>query len=93
MCAALIGNINWNSLESVNYARGKGVSIHTIAGGDTCVTDSVCNADLIVMLTDKTTHEDRRKVVESGRRTGTPVLMRHSCALNSILRLLKSFSK
>lgn len=93
MCAALIGDMDWNSLKYVNEIKRKGVPMLTLSGEMDEVTESLSSVDMVVVLTDKTSHDDRLKIVEAVKRSRTPVLMRHSCALNSILGLLKAFSK
>ncbi|BCS87771.1 DUF2325 domain-containing protein [Pseudodesulfovibrio sediminis] len=88
MCAALIGNVDWEALFSVYEARESGVQLHILSGDVENFSDTILGADFIVLVTDKTTHKARQDVFNVVRDTDIPIYMRHSCGLNVFPELM-----
>lgn len=90
MCITLIGGMDRLKAEYSAAASEQGHDLRHICRNEANFHSKIGDPDMIVIFTNKISHEARRKAAEIGKARNIRVKMLHSCGLSSFRECLKS---
>jgi hypothetical protein len=90
MCAVLVGGMTRLKKDYVQAAEQWGVRLKVFTGQESKIADRIGNAGLVIIFTNRVSHEGRRQAVLFARSNNIPTRMIHSCSIASLRECLKS---
>lgn len=92
MCAALIGGMDRLHHDYIDTARRQGVDLKCFTGKEKKIGAKIGQADLIIVLTGKVSHEARREAAKAAKSRDIPLVMVHSSGVSTLRDCLKEAS-
>jgi hypothetical protein len=75
--------------DYVDAAGECGVRLKVFTGQESKIADRIGNAGLVIIFTNKVSHEGRRQAVVFARSNNIPLRMVHSCGIASLRKCLE----
>ena len=92
MCITLIGGMDRLKSDYMATGRAAGHEVKCIAKNERNFTGKIGNPDLILVFTNKISHEARDKAIRTAKSRGIPFEMLHSCGVSSLREFLRQNS-
>lgn len=89
MCIILIGGMDRLKADYMATGRAAGHEVKCIAKNERNFTAKIGNPDLILVFTNKISHEARDKAMRAAKSRGIPFEMIHSCGVSSLKEFLQ----
>lgn len=93
MCVTLIGGMDRLHPEYMAAAREGGHSLKCISRNECNFVDKLGNPDVLIVFTNKVSHEARRKAMRVARSRKIPIQLVHSCGVSSLRECLLGSSR
>lgn len=84
MCVTLVGGMDRLKAEYVAAAKEQGCKLKCIARNERNFVDKIGSPDMLIIFTNKISHEAKRKASDVGRARGIPVRLAHSCGVSTL---------
>lgn len=84
MCVTLIGGMDRLKAGYEAAAREHGCRLHCIPRNERNFSEKIGSPDLLIVFTNKISHEAKRKACDAGRARGIPVRLVHSCGVSTL---------
>lgn len=88
MCVTLVGGMDRLHKDYETIAQKNGHNLKCIARNEKNFAEKLGNPDLLIVFTNKISHEARRKAMHHARQNNIPIQMLHSCGMSSLLKCL-----
>lgn len=88
MCFTLIGGMDRLKPEYMAVARQNGHELKCISRNERNFVSKIGNPDILIVFTNKVSHEARRKAVNTAKSLGIPVRLAHSCGVSTLKECL-----
>lgn len=92
MCAALIGGMDRLQSEYKRSAKAAGWQLRCISRNERDFQEKIGSPDLVIIFTNKVSHEAMRKAVFHARRLHIRCEMIHSCGVCTLRECLRRLS-
>lgn len=89
MCVTLIGGMDRLKSDYVAAAREHGCRLKCITRNEPNFVEKIGKPDMLIIFTNKISHEARRKAADVGRSRGISVRLAHSCGVSTLRECLK----
>ena len=84
MCAALIGGMDRLKADYIKTAKRHGVKLKVFTGKERKISGKIGTADMVIMFTNKVSHEARREVMRYTRSNKIDLHQFHSCGVSTL---------
>lgn len=84
MCVTLVGGMDRLKAEYMAAAREHGCSLRCVPRNERHFEGKIGNPDMLIIFTNKISHEAKRKASDLGRARGIPVCLAHSCGVSTL---------
>jgi hypothetical protein len=88
MCVALIGGMDRLERHYINEAEKSGIDLRVFTKSEVNIGSKIRNADAVVILTNKVSHQVKREVMSVAKSRKIPVFMYHSCGICTLRNCL-----
>lgn len=92
MCITLIGGMDRLKADYMAAAQADGHELKCISRNERNFTDKIGSPDIVLIFTNKVSHEAKRKALQTAKSRGIPLEMIHSCGLSSLKEFLRKRS-
>lgn len=89
MCVTLIGGMDRLKAEYTSAAKEQGCDLKCIARNERNFASKIGAPDLLIVFTNKISHEARRKASEVAKNRSIPLRLAHSCGVSTLRECLK----
>lgn len=84
MCAALIGGMDRLKRDYINAAKKEGIKLKVFTGKESRIAPKIGDADMVIIFTNKVSHDARREAMGHAKSNSIPVHMLHSCGVSTL---------
>lgn len=88
MCATLIGGMDRLKQDYLRAAKQAGVDLKIFTGQENSIVAQLGNSELIIIFTNKVSHQARNEAMNVAKTRNIPVFMLHSCGVSSLRKCL-----
>lgn len=88
MCVTLIGGMDRLRSSYMAAAREHGHTLKCISRNEANFQDKTGNPDMLIIFTNKISHEARRKAMNLAKSKNIPIVLAHSCGLSTLRECL-----
>jgi hypothetical protein len=88
MCATLIGGMDRLKRDYIETAKTSGFKLKVFTGKESKIADRLGRPDLVIVFTNKVSHEARDQVVRFAKTKNIPLRMVHSCGTKDLTTCL-----
>lgn len=92
MCITLIGGMDRLKADYMATAQANGHELKCISRNERNFTNKIGNPDVLLIFTNKISHEAKRKAFQTAKSRGIPLEMLHSCGVSSLKEFLRKRS-
>lgn len=89
MCLTLIGGMDRLRAEYMAAAAADGHQLKCISRNERDFTAKIGNPDMLIVFTNKVSHEAKNKAMRLARSRNIPVSLLHSCGVSSLRECLR----
>ncbi|TVQ97629.1 MAG: DUF2325 domain-containing protein [Desulfovibrionales bacterium] len=89
MCATLIGGMDRLKPNYLLTARQAGVDLKIFTGKENTIASSLRDSEMIIIFTNKVSHQARNEAMQVAKARNIPVHMLHSCGVSSLKKCLQ----
>ncbi|GAB6057542.1 DUF2325 domain-containing protein [Desulfonatronum parangueonense] len=89
MCATLIGGMDRLKSNYLRTAKQAGVNLKIFTGKENSISAQLRESEMIIIFTNKVSHQARNEAVNIARNRKIPVHMLHSCGVSSLKKCLE----
>lgn len=93
MCVTLIGGMDRLKPNYMACARESGHQLKCISRNEANFADKTGNPDMLIVFTNKVSHEARRKASCLARAKNIPIVFAHSCGISTLRECLANAGK
>jgi hypothetical protein len=90
MCASLIGGMDRLKRDYIDAAKEGGVTLKCFTGKERGIAAQIGESDLVIVFTNKVSHEARREAAKAAKSRNIPLRMLHSCGVSSLRDCLRA---
>lgn len=84
MSAALIGGMDRLKRDYINAAKGSGFKLKVFTGKESKIASKLGRPDMLIVFTNKVSHEAKREAVNFAKSKSIPYKMIHSCGVSTL---------
>jgi len=84
MCATLVGGMTRLRREYIETAKSRGIELKVFTGQENKIASRIGTADLLIVFTNRVSHDARDQVVRFAKCNGIPLRMVHSCGVKAL---------
>ncbi|PTN33294.1 DUF2325 domain-containing protein [Desulfonatronum sp. SC1] len=89
MCATLIGGMDRLKPNYLQTAKKAGISLKIFTGKENSIASSLGDSEMIIIFTNKVSHQARNEAMQVAKTRNIPVHMLHSCGVSSLKKCLQ----
>lgn len=90
MCVTLIGGMDRLKAEYTAAARECGCKLKCLGRNEQNFREKIGSPDMLIVFTNKVSHEAKRKAAEIARSRSIPIRLAHSCGVSTLKAALTS---
>ncbi len=89
MCATLIGGMDRLKSNYMQTAKNSGIDLKIFTGKENSIAAQLGESKLIIIFTNKVSHQARNEAMIIAKNRNIPVQMLHSCGVSSLRKCLE----
>lgn len=89
MCVTLVGGMDRLKAEYTAAARECGCNLKCIARNERNFQDKIGSPDMLIVFTNKISHEAKRKAAQFAKSRSIPIRLAHSCGVSTLRECLR----
>lgn len=90
MSITLIGGMDRLQHDYIEAAKSMGHTLRCIAHNERNFQGKIGAPDMLIVFTNKVSHEAKRKAVQVAKNRGLPLRLAHSCGISTLRDCLKN---